>query len=112
MEQGQVTEEAWWVSFGASIRAARRERGLRQEDLAKLLGVARASVANIEVGRQHTSAYIATRLVAELDLLIPGWQVDAAHTILSKQLIQARRALMDVLGHLHSAQESTRDGLA
>ena len=119
VESGQSAEDTWWVAFGASVRAARKSRGLRQEDLAHLLGLTRVSVANIESGRQRTNAYTAARMVAELGMTVPGWQVEPATTLLAQQLTKTRQALADLLCQLHhaqdhltSAQASARDGLA
>ncbi len=42
-----------YVAFGDAIRNARTALGLRQEDLAHKVGITRASIANIETGRQR-----------------------------------------------------------
>lgn len=42
-----------YVAFGKAIRAARRQRNLTQADLAASLRLSRASIANIETGRQR-----------------------------------------------------------
>ena len=40
-------------SFGKRIRDLRKDAGMTQAELAKRLGIARPSVANIETGRQE-----------------------------------------------------------
>jgi transcriptional regulator with XRE-family HTH domain len=42
--------------IGLRIAKLRKEAGLRQEDIATVLGLSRSSVANIETGRQELSA--------------------------------------------------------
>jgi transcriptional regulator with XRE-family HTH domain len=45
--------EACHVGVGARIRIIRETLGLSQEDLAKRVGMQRASVTNVEIGRQR-----------------------------------------------------------
>ena len=45
--------EACHVAFGARVRMIRETLGLNQEDIAKRVGLVRASVTNIEIGRQR-----------------------------------------------------------
>lgn len=65
-------------SLGRKIRDARERPGNKlnsQEKLAKALGVSRASIVNIEAGRQHAPLHllwqIAEKLGTDLALLIP-----------------------------------------
>jgi transcriptional regulator with XRE-family HTH domain len=71
------------VRLGSRIRVARRRRRLRQEDLARQIGRARATVAAIEQGSPTTEigAYVcalwALGLLQELELLAdPGLDRD------------------------------------
>ncbi len=63
--------------LGRKIRQARERQGQRlsQDALAKQLGISRASIVNIEAGRQRTPLHllwqIAELLGTELTLLIP-----------------------------------------
>ncbi len=62
--------------LGRKIRAARERSGqFSQEKLAKRLGISRASIVNIEAGRQHAPLHllweIAEILGTDLTLLIP-----------------------------------------
>lgn len=42
-----------YVLFGEAVRAARHDAEITQQELADKLGYARASIANIETGRQR-----------------------------------------------------------
>jgi transcriptional regulator with XRE-family HTH domain len=44
-----------YVEFGRLLRAARGDQSLSQADLARMIGLSRASIANIEAGRQHVA---------------------------------------------------------
>jgi transcriptional regulator with XRE-family HTH domain len=66
---------AFYRQVGEKIRAARKERGLSQEGLAKAVGLKRPSMSNIEKGRQnlllHTFHDIAETLGSEATELLP-----------------------------------------
>jgi transcriptional regulator with XRE-family HTH domain len=60
--------------IGAVIRARRKTLGLKQEDLAKALGISRGSLANVETGRQNVLVhqlynYAAALTLSPFDLL-------------------------------------------
>lgn len=63
-----MDEEALYQSLGEAVAARRKQLGLKQLDLAKKIGLSRASVANIEVGRQKIMLHQAFRLAEALDL--------------------------------------------
>ena len=48
---------ALYEAVGARLRALREARGLGQEELALKIGISRASIANIEGGRQAVSLH-------------------------------------------------------
>ena len=48
----KVAEDIY-VSFGRIVRELRKERGLTQQELADKVKMARASIVNIELGRQR-----------------------------------------------------------
>lgn len=62
-------EKHFYKGVGISIKRAREKAGLNQSDLARLLGVARTSVTNMEAGNQAISLYYAS-LIAEV---MPEW---------------------------------------
>ncbi|MGW3608965.1 helix-turn-helix domain-containing protein [Micromonospora sp. NPDC005163] len=57
----------WLTQLGQNVRALREAAGLRQADLADLVGVSRASIANIEAGRQDTTVTVLLTLADALD---------------------------------------------
>jgi HTH-type transcriptional regulator/antitoxin HipB len=58
------------VSLGRALRDARRKRGLTQQQLANLAGVAQPTVSVVERGQNRTSLDTILRLLAALDLEI------------------------------------------
>lgn len=68
-------EGAGEVTIGRTVMQARKRKGMSQEKLAKAVGVARASVANIECDRQaivpENIRKFSDVLGVEIDLLIP-----------------------------------------
>lgn len=65
-----------YARLGQLIRERRRELGLTQERLASQVSISRASIANIETGRQrilvHQLYMIAEKLDVEPVALLPG----------------------------------------
>lgn len=51
-------ERRFQQDLGQNMRRARLARGLTQQELAGAIGTTRASVANLEAGRQRMSAYV------------------------------------------------------
>jgi len=50
-ESHLINEEDWYKDIGYRVKAARNEQGLTQEGLAKLAGLQRTSITNIEKGK-------------------------------------------------------------
>ena len=44
------------------IEEIRKERGIRQEEFARLMGVSRQTVSSLETGRYNPSIYLAHRI--------------------------------------------------
>lgn len=71
-------EEALYRAVGERIRTARERQTtkLSQAALAKQLEVSRASIVNIEAGRQHAPLYLLWKIAKQLDVellsLIPS----------------------------------------
>jgi transcriptional regulator with XRE-family HTH domain len=63
-----MTEMDVYRALGRAIRKRRKELGLTQADVAERIGLARASLANIETGRQKVLLHQIYRLVAALQL--------------------------------------------
>lgn len=56
--------------IGTAIRQRRKKLGLTQEQLAKLMDTSRASLANIEIGRQNVLVHQLLNFAAALDMKI------------------------------------------
>ncbi|MEV0168780.1 helix-turn-helix domain-containing protein [Nonomuraea fuscirosea] len=73
----QDQEERFNRQMGMKIRAARLEAGLVQGQLARLAGLSRASITNIEAGAQAPPPYrlslIAQALKVETGSLLPSF---------------------------------------
>ena len=71
-------QQAFYQEIGRRIRDARRRRkpAITQDGLAKLIGLTRTSITNVEQGRQkcllHTLSDIAVALDVEMASLIPS----------------------------------------
>src|SRR4051812_20569378 len=57
-----------YAGFGTRLRQARKAAGLSQEELAKVVGLARTSITNIEKGRQNFTLHVAYDLAAAVGL--------------------------------------------
>lgn len=70
-----MDERSLYKWLGSRIRALRQDRGLTQTDLADAVGITRASLANIEAGRQrslvHTMVGLAKALECDVCDLLP-----------------------------------------
>jgi transcriptional regulator with XRE-family HTH domain len=58
------------VAFGASVREARKERGISQEELAYRSGVDRSYMSSIERGEQNVGLMSMTRVAAALGVTL------------------------------------------
>lgn len=57
-------------SLGERIREAREKTGATQDDLARVVGLSRTSVTNIERGRQGVQAYLLVKIARTLGLTV------------------------------------------
>lgn len=68
-----------YKSWGENIRAARKEFGWTQDELARIVGITRAHLANIEAGRRPPTDEVKTALAGAtrktFDQLFP-WPTD------------------------------------
>jgi putative transcriptional regulator len=58
------------VDFKIRIRDVRRQRGLRQVDLAKMVGVFQSEISEIECGKRVPSVYLAKKIAKALGVSI------------------------------------------
>jgi transcriptional regulator with XRE-family HTH domain len=123
-------EEAIYGAIGTKMRQARERSAqkLSQVKLARILGVSRASIVNIEAGRQHASLLLLWRIaeVLETDLvqLIPrraelaeGTTVVKLNDTMRKQIkLEAdgnaamEKKLTGIVGKLLTTIEQDRSG--
>ena len=70
-----MNEKSINKAFGTRLREERDRSSLTQEELAKRLGIARTTIANIERGRQSVSIPVLYRLASALgvspEILLP-----------------------------------------
>jgi putative transcriptional regulator len=52
------------------IEEIRKERGIRQEELAKVLGVSRQTISSLETGRYNPSIFLAYKVARYFDMTI------------------------------------------
>lgn len=52
------------------IEAIRKERGIRQEDFAKSMGVSRQTISSLETGRYNPSIFLAYKIARYFDMTI------------------------------------------
>ena len=52
------------------IEEIRRERGIRQDEIAKAMGVSRQTISSLENGRYNPSIMLAYRLAKYFDMMI------------------------------------------
>ena len=52
------------------IEQVRKERGIRQEEFAKLLGVSRQTISSLETGRYNPSIFLAHKIAKFFDMTI------------------------------------------
>ena len=52
------------------IEQIRKERGIRQEEFAKLLGVSRQTISSLETGRYNPSIFLAHKIAKFFDMAI------------------------------------------
>ena len=67
-----MDEDRLYQEIGGRIAARRKNLGLKQADVAKRMGISRASVANIEVGRQRVLIHQLYRLAEALEIGNPS----------------------------------------
>ena len=52
------------------IEQIRKERGIRQDEFAKLLGVSRQTISSLETGRYNPSIYLAYKIAKFFEMTI------------------------------------------
>ncbi len=52
------------------IEEIRKEKGIRQEDFAKLMGVSRQTISSLETGRYNPSIFLAHKIASFFEMTI------------------------------------------
>ena len=52
------------------IEEIRKERGIRQEDFAKLMGVSRQTISSLETGKYNPSIFLAYKIAKYFKMII------------------------------------------
>lgn len=64
---GRMDKAAIYERIGQSVRRARLARGLKQSELAELVGMSRTTITNVELGRQ---SLLVDQLLRLADVLV------------------------------------------
>jgi transcriptional regulator with XRE-family HTH domain len=82
---GSMTPSILQKRIGARVKAARTDRGLTQEQVAKQVGMIRSSIANLEAGRQDMNisrlALVAAAVGLDFGELIRPEDLPALHPL-------------------------------
>jgi transcriptional regulator with XRE-family HTH domain len=68
----------FYEDVGRRLRRVRTEAGLTQQDLADAVGLSRASIANMEAGRQPFPAHMLFALARALDVTVENLLPDTS----------------------------------
>ena len=52
------------------IEAIRKERGIRQDEFARIMGVSRQTISSLETGRYNPSIFLAYKIARYFDMTI------------------------------------------
>ncbi len=104
-----LTIEILNKQIGGAISERRREKDMRQQDVASACGISRSSMANIEKGRQSISLALLYKISATLG-------VDDARSFLPKRLPLGTKSaadidLMPVLDSTESVSDAEREAI-
>jgi transcriptional regulator with XRE-family HTH domain len=113
-----MDDERLYLKLGEAVANRRKQLGLKQADLAQRIGLSRASVANIELGRQkvllHHIYKLAVALgLARLEELLPPIEATTGQQHLQffishSDLTPKQRAQISSLVHLAKANKDAR----
>ncbi|WP_108493199.1 helix-turn-helix transcriptional regulator [Promicromonospora sp. AC04] len=73
--------KSFYLDLGQRVRAGRARTKMSQADLATRLGLTRASIANLEAGRQHPAAHQAAMIAEVLEIPIQDLLAAAPHAV-------------------------------
>lgn len=100
----------FYAKIGANIKAARENKDIRQHVLADMLGLSRASVVNIEKGRQHVTMHtlwqISILLSTDFSEFIKGLTADREQT-----KVESKRVKFDDSFKSESEKNAAKKGI-
>jgi len=92
----------FYARLGGNVRSTRVSAGLSQAGLAERIGFTRASVSNLEAGRQRIALHLFVQIAQALDVepsrLLPGLSSRPEHDVLE-----------DLQQHIGHVPESAQD---
>lgn len=83
----------FYSKIGSNIKAAREKKGVKQHVLAEMLGLSRASVVNIEKGRQHVTLHTLWQIASLLSTNFSEFLDGLSHQMETK--IETQRMKFD-----------------
>lgn len=89
-------KEKLYKQIGENIRVRRNEMGLTQMDFSKKVGLSRASIVNIEQGRQHPYIHLL-------------WDISEVLNVNIQQLIPLKKDLLENIGMVIDLEKITLD---
>jgi transcriptional regulator with XRE-family HTH domain len=103
--------DVFYRAFGDRVRDARRGR-YTQTELGRLVGLSRASIANIETGRQHIPLHMLEVFARELAVapcdLLPAKPIGAQADVPADRLIRLHPEDQDAVQRLVSTARKQR----
>lgn len=97
------------MSIGAHLAAARKQRGLTQEQVAKLAGITRRSVCNYEadarIPRADALHQLAVTLQVSMTWLVTGHSTDVALPLPPGLMAEQIAALTALANHFHQVNQ-------
>jgi transcriptional regulator with XRE-family HTH domain len=115
----QSEQTAFYQELGANIRERRKALELSQEALARLVGLTRTSLTNIENGRQHPPLHTFCEIIQHLKVdvadLLPRRAAGGEANGIDLQAMAAQKArspgeLAFITGALGGRKQETADG--
>ncbi|WP_172457667.1 helix-turn-helix domain-containing protein [Pseudonocardia sp. N23] len=93
MNQRDDDEADFYRTIGQAIRHQRSGRQISQSRLASLLGMSRASIGNIEAGRQRVQLHVLAWIAFELDVTIHSLVPEIMQTARPRGTMPAEEAV-------------------
>jgi transcriptional regulator with XRE-family HTH domain len=96
------------MSFGRNLSGARKEKGLTQEELVKISGVAISQIRRYEADKSSPTLHVATKLAKALGVSIDELAFDKASGVAASKL---DRELLEQFEMVSSLDEEERDAI-